>query len=510
MRKISISFFMIFIFSVSSVVLSDGFPSFKSKVNTKEESEIIIDPLKFVHNNGSTSKCPKNIILFIGDGLGFNHLNVSNLYQYGKYKKEIYERFPVKMGLSTFPYDGSYDPQKAWDDFNYVSYGYTDSAAAATALATGFKTKNGIIGLDASGNILRNVLEVAEDSDKSTGVVTSVQMSHATPAGFVAHNQDRNNYEEIANEMIYQSEIDVIMGCGNPYFDSNGEYLVNPNSFKYIGGQQTWDDLLAGTAGSDSDRDGDIDYWKLIQLREEFQSLMVGDTPNRVIGIPQVYQTLQQKRNGDKLADPHQVSFIESVPSLEEMALAAINILDEDEDGFFLMVEGGAIDWASHNNQPGRLVEEILEFNKAIESVINWIRKYSNWGETLVIVTADHETGYITGSNSGMNEEGNSIWNEIESNGLLTLPNFVFNKDGHTNSLIPFFAKGFSANIFKNTLEHSYDPIRGKYFDNTKIGEMLSILSRFTEIYSWVKIYSTSLQGKKIESIRVIIQIFKS
>ena len=109
---------------------------------------------------------------------------------------------------------------------------------------------------------------------------------------------------------------------------------------------------------------------------------MSGPTPSRVCGVAQVYQTLQQDRAGDPTADPYVVPLIQTVPTLEEMTKAALNILDDDPDGFVLMVEGGAVDWASHANQDGRMIEEEIDFNKAVEAVVDWVQANSNWGET--------------------------------------------------------------------------------------------------------------------------------
>jgi alkaline phosphatase len=128
------------------------------------------------------------------------------------------------------------------------------------------------------------------------------------------------------------SAADVIMGAGHPWYDKDGLPKITPNTYKYVGGQVTWDALVAGTAGGDADGDGNPDPWTLIQERAEFQSLMSGPTPERVLGTAQVYETLQQARSGNAFADPYVVR-IETVPTLTEMAVAALNILDDDPDG---------------------------------------------------------------------------------------------------------------------------------------------------------------------------------
>jgi alkaline phosphatase len=360
-----------------------------------------------------------------------------------------------------------YDSELAWSDFEYVNNCATDSAAAATAMSTGVKTYSGAIGVDLDQNLLDTVLEFAEDRGKATGVVSSVEFSHATPAAFVAHNDNRNNYEKIAQEMIYDSAVDVIMGAGHPWFDADGKKQpeASPNTFIYVGGERTWEDLVAGTAGGDADGDGIYDSWTLIQERAQFQALATGPTPKRVIGVPQVYQTLQQQRSGDRFEGPYVEPLIDTVPTLEEMTMAALNILDDDPDGLFLMVEGGAVDWASHGNQSGRMIEEQIDFERSVEAVVDWVKKNSNWGETLLIVTGDHETGYLTGPGS---DPTDPTWEPIVNNGVGNLPGMEWHSGSHTNSLMVVSAKGDAARMLKRYADKD-DPVRGPYVDNTEL-----------------------------------------
>ena len=416
----------------------------------------------------------KNIIVMIADGSGFNHVEATSFYTYGKKSKQTYNQFPFKYGMSAYMaydvsddcYDDGYDPLLAWSYFDYVKSCYTDSAAAATAMSTGVKTYGGAIGVDMDEDPLQHAIELAEQKGKSTGVVTSVEFTHATPAAFVAHNVSRNNYAAIGQEMVYDSAVDVIMGCGHPWYNANGQFVSIPNTFIYVGGEATWDDLVAGTAGGDADGDGADDPWFLIQTRAEFQALMSGPTPKRVIGVAQVYQTLQTNRTGNVYADPYVVPLIDTVPTLEEMTKAALNILDDDPDGLFLMVEGGAVDWASHANQSGRMIEEQRDFDIAVEAVVDWVKKNSNWGETLLIVTSDHETGYLNGPGS------DSTWESIVNNGTGNLPGMEWHSGSHTNSLVPLFAIGKAASLFPSYADE-VDTVHGKYVDNTEIAEVV-------------------------------------
>ena len=428
----------------------------------------------------STIAAPKNVVIFISDGCGFFHVDAASMYQYGETGRQVYEQFPVKLAMSTYSADGhGYDAERAASDFDYVKKKPTDSAASGTAISTGVKVKDHAVAVDEDGKPLKHISQRAEELGKSTGVVTSVQLSHATPACFVAHNKSRKKYEEISREMILHSGLEVIMGCGHPFFDNDGVSLSEESHddssetvFSYVGGSSTWDKLIDGTAGSDADGDGDPDYWKLIQSRDEFRSLMSGDTPDRLIGIPQVFLTLQQARTDEREKGEYQhdppftVPFIETVPTLAEMTAVAVNVLDNNKNGFFLMVEGGAIDWAGHDNQSGRMIEEQIDFNRSVEVMVDWVYGHSDWDETLIIVTADHETGYLTGENSDPELQ------PLTNHGQGKLPGMEWHSDNHTNSLVPFYARGAGSELFPGRAVNT-DAIHGIYIDNSDIAGVI-------------------------------------
>lgn len=428
----------------------------------------------------SGDEAPRNIILFIADGCGFNHMASASLFVDGRPHAQVYYSFPVQYAMSTHSASGKeYDPQEAWKSFRFVEGGPTDSAAAATALSTGVKTYNGAINVDMDENPLLTICEEAERIGKSTGVVTSVYFSHATPAAFGAHNTKRSRYLEISQEMILESSLDVIMGCGHPLFDKQGNPVSGPN-YRNVGGPDTWQALCQGTAGGDADNDGIPDYWTLVETRDAFVSLISGPTPPRVIGVPQVSQTLQQQRSGDGHAAPFEEPMIETVPDLREMTLAALNVLSRDKDGFLLMVEGGAVDWAAHDNQTGRMIEEQMDFDLTVAAVVQWVGSHSRWKDTLIIVTSDHETGYLTGPDSGPVSSSNGarahgVWNPLINRGKGRTPGLKWNIDGHTNSLVPFFARGAGSRRFEECADQK-DPIRGPYLDNAEVGRVLRSL----------------------------------
>ena len=414
----------------------------------------------------SSTNCPKNIILIIVDGGGFNHIDATDYYTDGKKGSQSFEKFPVKLAVTTYPAGGSYDPKKAAENLNYVRGGVTDSAAAATALATGVKTSNGSIGVDLHGDNLENIIEKCEKLGMSTGVVTTVPISHATPAGFVAHSSSRYGYDEIAKEMINESSLEVIFGCGNPLYNDDGKKLILPSETKYIGGRQTWNSLIGGTAGADADGDGFPDKWTLIQSKEDFISLTEGKTPKRVIGVAQAETTLQENRSG-KSRVPFDVPLNRNEPNLAEMTKAALNVLDDNNDGFFIMIEAGAVDWASHENNSPRLIEEMIDFDCAANAVINWVETKSDWQKSLVIITADHQTGYLTGPQNGKKK-----LNAVKNNGKGKLPQMQWNSINHTNSPVFLFAKGQGSKLFAEKVKGK-DPVYGPYIDNTDIAQII-------------------------------------
>jgi len=433
---------------------------------------------------------PKNIIFIIGDGMGFNTKISADYYQYGSINSQIYDNFPVKYAVSHYPaktggypdalqWSTGYNPREMWSNFFYALNDYTESAASATAMATGTKTYNNSIGMDLNFQPLINLTQIAKSLNKSAGVVTSVEFSHATPAGFVAHNVTRSNYSSIAFEMLLNSKVDLIMGAGNPDYNNDG--IISHNTYEYVGDSLCWMGLQAGNTVfqvngqpdtvEDCNNDGIRDPWTLIQDKSQFQNLMNGNTPLRVLGVPKIFQTLQQSRSGDASADPYAVPFVQTVPTLAEMTKGALNVLDNNSNGFFLMVECGAIDWAAHGNQKGRLIEETAELNNTINAVIQWVSTNSSWSETMVIITADHETGMLWGPGSGKE----AIFNPIINNGIHQLPGMTFYSTGHTNSLVPFFANGQGSQLFKIFADET-DSVRGKFIQNSEIAQTIKCL----------------------------------
>jgi alkaline phosphatase len=405
---------------------------------------------------GLASARPTNVILMISDGMGYNTVQATS---YWTGAAAVYEQFPVRYGVSTFSANNAnvpgYAPALAWSDIPYVKTGATDSAAAATALATGVKNYNGVIGIAVNGRHLTNIVQIAGGLGKATGVVTTVPWSDATPAGMVAHNTSRDNFAAIAAEML-QSNLNVIMGAGNPDYNDDG-VAVAPDDYRYVGGGTAWNALKAGA----------LNGWTLIQAKTDFEALAANPKPAlaKVVGTVQAHTATQQARRGDAAAAPGVVPLNPNVPSLATMTRGALNVLQQNPNGFFLMVEGGAVDWASHNHQLGRMIEEQMDFNAAVQTVVDWITAQRGWDRTLLIITADHETGYLWGPGGP--------FTSLVDRGAGCLPGATYNSGSHTNSLVPLFARGAGAEAFARHADRC-DPVRGRYVDNTAIFQVMT------------------------------------
>lgn len=308
---------------------------------------------------------PRNVIVLISDGAGFNQFDSTNFYRTGHgayqlvtsadgtvspdpanttgaedYMRSDWSQVAMSHHSQTSIDAGhAYSPTSAWGDFEWVTVKPTDSAAAGTAMSTGTKTSNGMLGYGPDGTTrLTTAGEVAMASGRKLGLVTSVPFNHATPAAFIAHNTDRNDYQGLATEMLY-SGADVLMGAGHPgYTDDH-----TPRTADY-----TWID-----PGDYSSLIGGKTPLSFIEERSQFEALAdaglattqeqcraaIGTRP--VAGIAQVAETLQERRAGGTAADIELgVTPRNDVPSLATMTRGALNRLSTDSNGMFLMVEG--------------------------------------------------------------------------------------------------------------------------------------------------------------------------
>jgi len=211
---------------------------------------------------------------------------------------------------------------------------------------------------------------------------------------------------------------------------------------------------------------GDTD-WDYVETKSDFEALAEGSVESdKVFGLAQVETTLQQGRSGGEAGQlPGEIAFNDNVPDLATMSEGALNVLGQDDEGFHLMIEGGAIDWTGHANDTTRNIEETQDFNAAVESVVDWVEENSSWDETLLIVTADHETGYLGGAEDDPN------FTEMTGNAG-ELPTVGWSSGDHTNHLVPYFFKGAGSDAILNSTIGT-DPVRGDYIDNVTVANLL-------------------------------------
>ena len=302
----------------------------------------------------------------------------------GQYTLSYYanEKFPYKqfqhIGLvATHPDDGL---KKV-----------TDSASSGTALATGRKTYNGAISVDHEGQPIKTVMEIAKDYEMSTGVVVTSTVTHATPASFLAHIDYRRKEAEIARQMA-KSEADIIFGGGAKFWSNDVLVDLDKNNGQYI-----------------------------VELGDAY------DPSKRLVGL----------FNADAL-EPH---YEGRTPTTTQMAIAAIDILDNNSAGFFLMIEESQVDWGGHSNNAEYIKGEMESLSDLVEMCLNYQRKHPN---VLVVLTADHECGGVAVHDA--------------DNGNLDIQ---FTSDYHSANFVPIWASGPGSDFFDAMM------------DNTAIGKQL-------------------------------------
>ncbi|WP_424580091.1 alkaline phosphatase [Virgibacillus halodenitrificans] len=316
----------IFVLAIGSLLAMNGEATGAKKGKDNNTSQ----------NNGKV----KNVIVMIGDGMGPSY---PTAYRYMKddpstpqMEKTVFDKHLV--GMATTYAD---DPEE----------NITDSAAAATSMSAGIKTYNGAIAVDTERSEVETVLEAAKKKGKSTGLVATSQINHATPAAFGAHDESRSNYNEIADdyfdEMINgEHKVDIMLGGGTNYFDREDRDLIE-----------------------EFEEDG----YNYVDDKEE----MLENKNDKLLGL---FAPVGLPKAIDR----------KDSPSLEEMTTTALEQLSKNKDGFFLMVEGSQIDWAGHANDSVSAMSEMEDFAKAFETVIEFAKKDKH---TQVVLTADHSTG---------------------------------------------------------------------------------------------------------------------
>ncbi len=302
---------------------------------------------------------------------------------------QVYAAYTANHGsLNIFkcPYTGF---SLTYPDSGYI----TDSGAGGTAIACGVKTYNGAIGMNRDTLPCKTILEYAEENGLSTGLVATSAITHATPASFIAHQMARYDYDAIAMDFLY-TDIDVFIGGGYNHFMKRSDSV----------------DLL-------------------LQLKNKGYNVYVNPTS---------MQEIKGNKAAVFTANVHNLPVAEGRGNmLSDATEAAIRLLSKNPKGFFLMVEGSQIDWGGHSNNADYLISEVIDLDKAVGKAMEFAEKSAN---TLIIVTADHETG------------GMAIINGNIAEGFYEAR---FSSTDHTGLMVPVFALGPGAEKFTGVFENT-------------------------------------------------------
>ena len=292
----------------------------------------------------------KYVFYFIGDGMGVNQVNGTETYLAA-----------MEGRIGTSPLCFAQFPHVGLVTTFSGTNGVTDSAAGGTALATGHKTKNGTIGMETDlSTKVKSIAEKAKAEGKAVGIATSVSVDHATPASFYAHVKDRGMYYQIGKDLI---AADFDFYAGSDFLQPKGE---NGEKDLYTQCQEAGYAIARGHA----------DYRKKARKAEKMLLLQP-----------------EAASKQDNTAIPYAIDRGSNDLTLQDITRAAIHFLSQKENGFFLMVEGGKIDWACHSNDAATLFREVIDMDEAVQVAYEFYEQHPD--ETLIVITADHETGGI-------------------------------------------------------------------------------------------------------------------
>lgn len=368
----------------------------------------------------------KYVFYFIGDGMGFNHVSLTE-YWLG-YTQDVFDSRP--LSFSAFPVLG-------WAVTHSESNLITDSAAAGTALSTGSKTKNGMLATGPDSTALESISYKIHDAGYKVGISSTVGINHATPAAFYGHNVNRGNYYEIASE-IPASEFEFFAGGG-----------------------------AIESTGDDEDR---VSVYEAIEKGGYVIAEGMDDFAAKKDGAEKMM--LLQKDGRLRTELPYAIDMKEDDMTQADLVRASIDFLyDENGEGFFVMSEGGRIDWASHGNDTKAVILETLSLSDAVAEAVRFYNEHPD--ETLIVVTADHETGGLTlswekgynlyfdkleeisCSKDKVSEEERERMNEISHEAHIG-----WTTGDHSAANVPVFAIGAGSGLFSGRMDNTEIPKR--------------------------------------------------
>ena len=360
-------------------------------------------------NKAADAPVAKNVIYLIGDGMGFGA--VSSLLL-SEDSVTGFEMAPV-IGLS-----------ETCSANNHV----TDSPAGGTALATGTRTKNGYLGVDPDGQQLTSIMRKAQAIGKSTGIVVNTTLTEATPAAFYAGVTSRSKTFDIAKQFT-ESQVDVAIGTGLEYFISRPDSLdltatlIEKGYDVYL----NWETVL------NTSSDKFVGILPVADVhRRDAEKVTASAAEGQEVCLAAQIAASSEGNSSEHLSEP--------TVYLQKASAKALDVLSRNNDkGFFLMIESAIIDGYGHNNDGEGMIEEMKEFDNTLRQLIEYVNQHP---ETLLVVTADHETGG-TGVNYNSHEVGAS-----------TPLDMVFSTYGHTGTVVPIFAYGAGAESFAGVMKN--------------------------------------------------------
>ena len=353
----------------------------------------------------------KNVIYLIGDGMGMGAVSSLLLTEEAV---TGFEMAPV-VGLS---------------ETSSANNHTTDSPAGGTALATGIRTRNGYLGVDPDGQQLTSILRKAQAMGKSTGIVVNTTLTEATPAAFYAGVTSRNMTYDIAKQFT-ESGVDLAIGAGLDDFINRPDSLDLTATLIEKGYEVClhWESVLNTT----SDKFVGILPLGDVHRRNETDDIEARAAERDEVCLAAKMAAASESADGTHLSEP--------TVYLEKATSKALDVLERNsgKNGFFLMIESAIIDGYGHNNDQDGLITEMQEFNRTLCQLVEYVNMHP---ETLLVVTADHETGG-TGITYNTHEVGEQIPLKL-----------IFRTNGHTGTVVPVFAYGAGAESFSGVMKN--------------------------------------------------------
>ncbi|MDD3214493.1 MAG: alkaline phosphatase [Eubacteriales bacterium] len=308
-----------------------------------------------------TTVTPKYVFMFIGDGMGNPQVTATQYYEGAVANPDATTPVPAELSFTQFANLGL---MTTYDASSFCP----DSASTATAMASGNKTLSGVLNYNIDKTESFKLLtEYAKEAGKKVGVITSVSLNHATPAAYYAKSESRNSYYDIGVQALTGTTLDYLAGGGFHHPDGDDKAAPQENLYQ-VAAENGWNYVNS----NDTIRALSADSGRVLAVNPDLQD-----------SDAMTYEIDRQRR----------VAAGEDVLSLADFVSAGINVMDND-NGFFMMCEGGKIDWSCHGNDAATSIYDTIAFSDAVQVAVDFAAEHPD--ETLIIVTADHETGGMT------------------------------------------------------------------------------------------------------------------